>query len=76
MTLRLRELREAKHLSMRRVACELGVSHNAVWQWENGACGPRDKRMDKLAQLYDVKPEVVRKRCRYEQARRVYRGVA
>lgn len=53
---RLRELREARHLSREKVAAEVGVSTKTLYSWENGG-GIRWENAKELAAFYDVDPE-------------------
>ena len=51
---RLRALREAAGLSQTRLASLIGVSRNAVSQWESGETQPSSKRLAKLAKALKV----------------------
>jgi len=51
---RLRELRRAKAISLRKLACEVGVTASAVCNWENNLARPRRGRMIQLSKFFDV----------------------
>lgn len=53
---RLRELREASHLSREKVASEIGVSTKTLYAWENGG-SIRWENTKKIAAFYEVEPE-------------------
>jgi putative transcriptional regulator len=46
---RLRRLREAAGLSQADLAGQLGISRQAYWKIESGACGPRWQTVQRLA---------------------------
>ncbi len=57
----LKQLREAKALSMRELGQLSGVHHNVIWRLENGVSGAQGKTIRKLADALDVKPhELIR----------------
>ncbi|WP_175220860.1 XRE family transcriptional regulator [Achromobacter deleyi] len=47
---RIKELREAKSMSMEGLAAAIGVSWQTVQQWENGKTAPKRKRLEDVAQ--------------------------
>lgn len=51
--LKLREIRESKGFSQRRVAAEINVSPSAVAQWELGQNDPSMKNIHALADFLD-----------------------
>lgn len=48
---RIRAAREKCGYSLEKVAAELGVSFQAVSQWENGQTSPRGKRLNQLSEF-------------------------
>jgi transcriptional regulator with XRE-family HTH domain len=50
----IRQARKAKGLSQATVAADLGVSQNAVSDWETGRCVPTVPLLSSLATLLDL----------------------
>ena len=53
---RLRELRRAKALSLRKLGREVGVTANAVLRWEKDEVTPTRGKMIELSRFFDVEP--------------------
>ena len=53
---RLRELRDAVHMSREKVAAEIGVTTKTLYAWENGG-SIRWENAKKLGEFYGVDPE-------------------
>ena len=53
---RLRELRRARALSLRKLGREAGVSANAVLRWEKDEVTPTRGKMLELSRYFDVEP--------------------
>lgn len=51
---RIKRGRIAKRMSMEELAEKLGVTWQAVQQWENGGTTPRRKRVEQIAQVLDM----------------------
>lgn len=51
---RIKRGRIAKEMSIEQLAEKLGVSWQAVQQWENGKTSPRRKRVEQIAQVLDL----------------------
>jgi len=51
---RLQRLRKESHITLARLAAELGVSKPTVWAWEQGKARPAQGRMDALAKALGV----------------------
>ena len=51
---RIRAAREKCGYSLDKVATELGVSFQAVSQWENGQTSPRGKRLNQLSEFLNT----------------------
>lgn len=56
---RIKELRNARKLSLRTLAAELGVSHTAVADWEKGKSQPNKENVNALANVFNVKPSFI-----------------
>lgn len=56
---RLRKLREARGMSLRALAEEVGVSHMAIQHWEQGQATPHKKNVSVLARFFNVKPSYI-----------------
>ena len=52
----IREGREKLNLNQSQLAELVGVSPQAVQQWESGATQPRGKRLNKIAQVLKLPP--------------------
>lgn len=55
----IKQARERKGLSQAEVGRRLGVSKNAVNMWEAGANGPARKRLQDLADLLEIPPDLL-----------------
>ena len=53
---RLRELRRARALSLRKLGREVGVTANAVLRWEKDEVTPTRGKMIELSRFFDVEP--------------------
>ena len=53
---RLRDLRRAKALSLRKLGRSVGVTANAVLRWEKDEVTPTRGKMIELSQFFDVEP--------------------
>lgn len=53
-SLRLKELREKKHLSQKQLAIELGVGVGSVGMWESSERVPPAKRLQTIANYFGV----------------------
>ena len=53
---RLRELRQARVLSMRELEEASGVSYNTIWRLENGKTGAQPRTIRRLAAALGVEP--------------------
>ena len=51
---KLRKLRQCKNLSIKEVAEKLGLTRNAISQYENGRRTPSIKIMQNLSEVLDV----------------------
>lgn len=58
---RLKELREAKSLSLRDMQQELGIDRSDLSKYERGRFVPTPDRLHKLAQFYDLPYRELRK---------------
>lgn len=52
--LRLKELREEKGYSQEQLARKLGVRQSTVGMWENGRNKPKNEKLERLANIFDV----------------------
>lgn len=52
--MRLKELREKKHISQLKLAMDLGMNQNSISRYENGAREADYKTLIKLADYFDV----------------------
>lgn len=59
----LYELRKQSGFSQKEVAAFCGVSNKAVSKWENGKTKPRVQLIRKLAELYQISPEILLMKC-------------
>jgi len=50
----LREFRDKHHLTVRRVANELGVTERTVIAWETGSFKPSNVRMSSIAHIMGI----------------------
>src|SRR5512146_1576573 len=55
----IREAREKLNLNQSQLAELVGVSPQAVQQWESGATQPRGKRLNKIAQVLKLPPTLM-----------------
>ena len=55
----IREGREKLNLNQSQLAELVGVSPQAVQQWESGATQPRGKRLNKIAQVLKLPPALM-----------------
>lgn len=56
LSARLRELRRAKALSLRKLGREVGVTANAVLRWEKDEVTPTRGKIMELSRFFDVEP--------------------
>lgn len=56
---RIKELREKAGLSQRELAEKLGVSKQAVSDYENGKTAPSVKTIELIANIFHVKPDYI-----------------
>jgi transcriptional regulator with XRE-family HTH domain len=59
---KLKELREARALSLRELANEAGVGHNTIYRIEHGQTNVLPRTVRRLAQALGVKPSELMKR--------------
>ena len=59
----LYELRKQSGFGQKEVAAFCGVSNKAVSKWENGKTKPRVQLIRKLAELYQISPEILLMKC-------------
>jgi HTH-type transcriptional regulator, cell division transcriptional repressor len=55
----IREGREKLNLNQSQLAELVGVSPQAVQQWESGATQPRGKRLNKIAEVLKIPPSLM-----------------
>ena len=53
---RIRDLRNARELSLRQLADLSGINHNVIHKWETRKATPNRANVVKLADLFNVKP--------------------
>lgn len=53
MVMRIRELRHAAGMTQTQLADSMGVTQNAVSNWETEVCLPRARQLPELAKLFD-----------------------
>lgn len=53
---RIRDLRNARDLSLRQLAELSGINHNVIHKWETGKATPNRANVVRLAELFNVKP--------------------
>jgi len=53
---RIRDLRNARDLSLRQLAEISGINHNVIHKWETGKATPNRANVVRLAELFNVKP--------------------
>lgn len=53
---RIRDLRNARDLSLRQLAEFSGINHNVIFKWETGKATPNRANVVRLAELFNVKP--------------------
>ena len=53
---RIRDLRNARELSLRQLADLSGINHNVIHKWETRKATPNRSNVVKLAELFNVKP--------------------
>ena len=66
----LRDIRKVAKLTQMEAANEIGVSRNAIQDWEKGVYVPEEEKISKLSRAYHVsKREVLRmlKICRQKE---------
>jgi transcriptional regulator with XRE-family HTH domain len=59
---KLKELREARALSLRELANEAGVGHNTIYRIEHGQGNVLPRTVRRLAKALDVEPRELMKR--------------
>ena len=59
---RLKELREARALSLRELANEAGVGHNTIYRIEHGQANVLPRTVRRLAKALGVEPRELMKR--------------
>ena len=52
MVMRIRELRRAADMTQNQLADNMGVTQNAVSNWETEVCLPRTRQLPELAKLF------------------------
>lgn len=52
--LRIKELREAKGLTLEELSDKIGVSRQQIWNYENGINHPKGDKINKMAQFFNV----------------------
>ncbi len=67
----LYELRKQSGFGQKEVAAFCGVSNKAVSKWENGKTKPRVQLIRKLAELYQVSPEILLMKCEGRKMKRI-----
>jgi transcriptional regulator with XRE-family HTH domain len=65
----LRNLREAKGLSLRSLAARAGVSQVAIWKWERGGSRPGPRFIPSLAKALEVSTLALRTLAAKDAAR-------
>ena len=53
---RIRDLRNARDLSLRQLAELSSLNHNVIHKWETGKATPNRANVVRLAELFNVKP--------------------
>jgi transcriptional regulator with XRE-family HTH domain len=53
---RIRDLRNARDLSLRQLAQLSGINHNVIHKWETSKATPNRANVVRLAELFNVKP--------------------
>ncbi len=56
-TMKLRELRQRRVLTLQELEELSGVSYNTIWRLENGRTGAQPRTIRKLARALGVEPE-------------------
>lgn len=56
ITERLKKLRKLKHVTQKELGNYLGVTQNAIFNWENGKTEPTAETIEKIAEYFDVSP--------------------
>jgi transcriptional regulator with XRE-family HTH domain len=56
-TMKLRELRQRRVLTLQELEEISGVSYNTIWRLENGRTGAQPRTIRKLARALGVEPE-------------------
>jgi transcriptional regulator with XRE-family HTH domain len=56
-TMKLRELRQRRVLTLHELEERSGVSYNTIWRLENGRTGAQPRTVRKLARALGVEPE-------------------
>ena len=59
LAIRLRKLRNDKHLSTNQVSAKLGIQPHAVRRWERGETKPTIDHIAELSRLYEVSVEQI-----------------
>ena len=54
---RIRDLRNARDLSLRQLAELSGINHNVIHKWETSKATPNRANVVRLAELFNVKPD-------------------
>lgn len=57
---RIRYLREQRKMSRSSVSASVGVTRDTMYKWEHDIITPREANIRKLAEVFAVKPSVVR----------------
>ncbi len=56
LSVRLKQLRKRRNLSLQKVGDLVGVSKNAVYKWEKQEAHPSIKNLSALAKVFEVEP--------------------
>jgi transcriptional regulator with XRE-family HTH domain len=56
-TMKLRDLRQRRVLTLQELEERSGVSYNTIWRLENGRTGAQPRTIRKLARALGVEPE-------------------
>ena len=60
---RIRDLRNARDLSLRQLAELSGINHNVIHKWETGKATPNRANVVRLSELFNVKPAWLHLAC-------------
>lgn len=71
----LRHIRENANLKQMEAANEIGVTRNAIQDWEHNAYVPKEEKIPTIAKVYHVSKEEISRKlkiCRQKEERTVY----